>query len=276
MRWLKFLLSHSIFVSLCAFALCYQTFLLLHQPIDWNICFVVFWTTLAAYNLYWGISKWNLEKKNRFNISHYFLNLFLIFLSSIAILFYFPIVVSMGIYFIIPVITTILYFSPLLIKNDFSDKYLKIGLLKTILLAFTWSFATVIIPAHSIYLSDQNHVLFIFLLRFLFLLTLCIIFDSRDSKVDLFHGVKSLATELSEKSVHVLMFLIFLTEILLLIFLSKFMIEIRQVFVLMTTAVLSILCYLLSIKKERSYYFYYFFVDGLMLFSSIASYIATI
>jgi len=43
MRWLQFILSHSIFISICAAALCYQTFELLHIPFNYFIYGLVFY-----------------------------------------------------------------------------------------------------------------------------------------------------------------------------------------------------------------------------------------
>lgn len=275
MRWLKFFLSHSLFVSFCAAALCYQTFILLHIPIEYSICKIIFWCTLGSYNLYWVLSKWSFKKNPSWQFSHYSIHVILLLVSALALFFFYPLICLLWPYFIITTISTILYCLPLLHYLP-QEKYIKPGCIKTVLLAFTWSFATVMLPAHSIIFLSFKDLIFVFLWRFLFLMSLCIIFDLRDRKIDLFNGVKSIATELSEQSVHVLMFFIFFIQILMLFFYSYFNVETRQAFVLLVTAVLSILCYILSLLKARSYFFYYFLVDGLMLFTSIATFLATI
>ncbi len=275
MRWLKFLLSHSLFVSICAAALSCQTCILLQKPIDWSFCSLIFWLTLGTYNLYWGLSKWSFEITCPKVFSNYLINIILMVVSTVALLFYLSLLFSIWPYLIIASLSTILYCLPLIYKESFV-KYRKIGFIKTLLLAFTWTFVTVVFPAHSIFATNFLDILFVFSCRFLFLLTLCIIFDLRDSKIDLFHGIRSLANELSKQSVNLIMVIIFFLQLFVIIFFLKYKLENSQAIVLFTTAVLSIGCYFLSAIKERSYYFYYFLVDGLMLFSAIASYIATI
>ena len=65
MKWLNFILSHSIFISICAFALCMQSFQLLHIPVNWSHTGPVFFATLGSYNFYWLISKYYFATKNR-------------------------------------------------------------------------------------------------------------------------------------------------------------------------------------------------------------------
>src|SRR4051812_49049122 len=57
MRWLHFIFSHSIFISVCAAALCFQTSLLFNISPDINIYLLVFFSTLCSYNFYWLLSK---------------------------------------------------------------------------------------------------------------------------------------------------------------------------------------------------------------------------
>ncbi len=140
MKWLHFIFSHSIFVSVCALALCYQSYELLHVKGDHNVYLVVFFSTLAAYNLYWLVSKYYFSRKGSLR-SFFFTNLsnFLLLLVAISVS-----VICITIRReLIPFICiasglTVLYclpYMPLFSKNLFS----KAGFLKTLLLAFTWN-----------------------------------------------------------------------------------------------------------------------------------------
>lgn len=275
MRFLHFIISHSIFVSLCAAALCYQTFELLHLNVDFDVCKLIFFSTLGSYNLYWMLCRYSFNKKNNISISDCFLNLFLIFLSGVGIFYFLFLKSILILYVLISALLTVSYcflVLPIFSKQKFNNY----GYLKTILLAVTWSFATVVIPAHSLILINPLALFFVWLSRFLFVLMLSIIFDSRDVSIDKMHGISSIATFVSKSSIHAMVTIICIFDIIMLQFISRYFIDPKQSIVLILSVLLSISCYFLTLKKERGYYFYYFVVDGLMLFSAFASYLVSI
>ncbi len=151
----------------------------------------------------------------------------------------------------------------------------KAGFLKTILLAFTWTYVTIIIPVANASLSWNKPLMLLFTARFMFMLMLCIIFDSRDVKVDKIRGLSSLATVVSRKTLGILIMIV-LSLYLSAGFLLRFYFESgAQVFSFLLTGMAVLLVYRLSLKKS-GYFFYYFLVDGLMLFSAIATILASI
>jgi hypothetical protein len=169
---------------------------------------------------------------------------------------------------------TILYAVPLL-PVKFLQFTRKAGVLKTILLAFTWAYVTVFIPLQKSYQLLDKADMYIFTRRFLFMLMLCIIFDNRDKAVDKIRGLRSLATDLKPA---VLQFLIF--GIFTALFVSNFLykdygLTLKQSLALQISTVALLAVYFYALKK-RSYFFYYFFVDGMMIFSALATYIAGI
>jgi 4-hydroxybenzoate polyprenyltransferase len=107
------------------------------------------------------------------------------------------------------------------------------------------------------------------------MLMLCIIFDARDTKVDKIRGLQSLTTLLSSKSVKQIMSVVFAAYLLNGIILRIYYHEIAQIAALLVSGVFTAIVYLLSLKKQ-GYFFYYFVVDGIMLFSALASYVASI
>ena len=275
MRLFHFIVSHSIFVSLCAAALCFQTYLLLQLEVDFAVCKLIFFSTLGSYNLYWIFCRYAFNKNAAISVADSIVNLLLFILAVFGVSYYlvyrFILIPYVGVAFILTACYMVSVLpTPSVLKIN------KWGYLKTILLAFTWSFATVVIPAYSALSSLSSAIFFLVFTRFLFVLILCIIFDLRDVSIDKIQGINSIATYFSKSSVHVMVFAVCMIDIVILLLFSKYYIDSRQSIVLMLAALLSICCYFLSLIKERSYYFYYFLVDGLMLFTAFASYLATI
>ena len=269
---LKFILSHSIFVSFCAFALTFQTYLLSSKPINLSVCWLVFFSTIGAYNLYWTLSKWSYNKNSPVLFSNYrihFILLIFSFLVVVDLLWQMPLLIP---FILISVGLTLLYTIIVLpILKNIPEK--SNGLMKTFILALTWTFVTVTIPLHDQWFQFGFWVLIS--TRFLFLLMLCIIFDARDSKLDFLLKMDTSVTKIDSKVLSVLMFVLILINGLLLFLFGKVFQSQSQVFVLMCSSALAFLLYLLSFKK-RGYFFYYFIVDGMMLLSSFASYMLTI
>lgn len=276
MKWLHFILSHSIFVAVCAMALAFQTALLLHLDIDPFIYGFIFCATICSYNFYWIMSKLSFANKKDIPglLKKEATGLIVMLIASIGMLYcwYYS---SIPVHFVITaVLLTVIYSIPLL-PIPFLKFTRKAGVLKTILLAFTWTYVTVLITLGKDYSLLNNADLFIISRRFLFMLMLCIIFDNRDKHIDKIRGLHSLATVLKPAVLKMVIYFIFA-----LLFISNFLYEdygisFKQSIALQVSTVALLIVYFYSAKK-RSYLFYYFMVDGLMLFSALATYIASI
>ncbi|MBK6634660.1 MAG: hypothetical protein IPG38_10380 [Chitinophagaceae bacterium] len=59
MKWFYFILSHSIFVSICAVAMAFQTAHLLDLRVNGFMYGFIFFATLCSYNFYWILSKFS-------------------------------------------------------------------------------------------------------------------------------------------------------------------------------------------------------------------------
>ena len=172
------------------------------------------------------------------------------------------------------VLLTVIYSIPLL-PFPFLRFTRKAGVLKTILLAFTWAYVTAFIPLQKSYLLLNNAELFIISRRFLFMLMLCIIFDNRDKAVDKMRGLHSLATDLKPVVLKILIYIIFAALFVSNFFYKDYGITFNQSIALQISTVALLTVYFYAATK-RGYLFYYFIVDGLMLFSALATYIAGI
>jgi len=276
MKLFKYFLSHSLFVAICAASLTYQTFIFTNSIVDNSICFLVFFSTLAAYNFYWiltqGIFNFNNKLPNKFK--NYWLHLFLLLISIIYIFDFVLKHSSLLLYVSISFLLTFFYCIPFFSKE--TKKFKNIGFIKTILLAFTWSFVTTFFAINRNADNDYLFIYCLFFIRFLFIFMLSIIFDSRDAEIDSMKGIHSIATVLNEKIINKIFFIIFIIYLLFSILISiHFSIHLIHLITFVATGILALLLFLLS-KKNKGYVYYYFVVDGLMLFSSFITYLSTI
>ncbi len=275
MRWVKFILSHSIFISFCAVAMCYQTFVLLNIVPARVTYFLVFFSTICSYNFYWLLSKYSFSRpKNliaffRRNVSYIVLALF----SSLATL-YCIYLDPKSTYYVVPAaVLTVMYSLPLW-PFAWAISLRKAGIFKTALLAFTWAFVTVLIPAKDLPAAGNLAVILLFVTRFFFVGMLCAIFDKRDAHIDRMHGLHTLATDTPARALSLIMVASFFIYIAFgLWFRSSFSYD-AQLIAFIITGLLTGWVFLLS-QRPRGYVFYYFGVDGLMLFSASASWVAS-
>jgi 4-hydroxybenzoate polyprenyltransferase len=151
----------------------------------------------------------------------------------------------------------------------------KAGALKTFLLAFTWAYVTVFLPLQKNYLQLSSTECIVCTWSFLFMLILCIIFDNRDKRVDKIRGLHSLATVLQPAQLRVVIYLIFTILFAVNFLYAHYGITPAQSIALHISTLALLAVYFYSLKK-RTYLFYYFMVDGMMLFSALATYIAGI
>jgi len=276
MKWLQFILSHSIFVAFCAVGLAYQTVLLLHLSASIYLYGFIFFATLCSYNFYWLLSKYSF--RHDIPLADFFRKeadeIILLILSGAGLVFCF-FHVHLSIYVIIAAAAlTGLYAVPLL-PVSFLKFTRKAGVLKTTLLAFTWSYVTAFIPLQKESFLPTDIEFFILTRRFLFMLMLCIIFDNRDIAVDKIRGLRSLATDLGAKTMRYLIYSIFI-----ILFATNFLfryygISVAQSIALQISTIALLITYYYSTKKQ-GYLFYYFLVDGMMLFSAAATFVASI
>lgn len=274
MKWLHFIISHSIFISLCAAALVFQSALLLHIHLTLAFYGFIFCITLGGYNSYWLMGKYfsNTNVSLGDFLKKEWIGL-LICLLTIAgsLIFYFSITMSITI--LLPAILLGGLYTVPLIPAGITRFARKAGVLKTIILSFTWAYTTVILPLQKHLLGLNRAEIFLFGQRFLFMLILCIIFDTRDIAVDKIRGLHSLATDISAQALKVV-----ITVIFIILFISSFLfreITFLQSVLLQVSTMALLIVYFLSTKKQ-GYFFYYFLVDGMMLFSALLTFLASI
>lgn len=275
MRWLHFILSHSIFIAFCAVALCFKSALLLHCQLPFFLYVFIFFSTICSYNFYWLLSGYFFAGQPvQLFLQHQYSNAIVFIIAAGGMFFSF-----LQIRYLLPVISiglllTLLYAVPLL-PFKILNSVRKAGLLKTILLAFTWAFVTVYIPYQQAPRCNEAALAMLFIDRFIFMLLLCIIFDARDTSMDKIRGLQSLTTVVQPDAVKFIMALLFAAYISNGIVFRLYCNQPVQIIPLLLTAAATAAVYFLS-QKKQGYFFYYFLVDGLMLFAAIAAYVASL
>jgi 4-hydroxybenzoate polyprenyltransferase len=275
MRWLHFILSHSIFIAICAVALCFQTSLLLHINVSLQLYTFIFFSTVCSYNFYWLLSGYSFTGGSlKLFLKHHYTNWGVFLIAAAALLFTLLKIPELLPVCSVALLLTLLYAVPLL-PFKIVRFTRKAGLLKTFLLAFTWAFVTVYIPYHQAQTVNAVALGMLFNNRFIFMLILCIIFDARDTNVDKIRGLQSLTTLLKPSTVKYLMAVCFIIYILNGIIFRVYYNQQVQIIPLLVTGAATVVVYFFA-QKKQDYFFYYFLVDGLMLFSAITAYVASI
>lgn len=256
--------------------MCYQTYTLLHIKGDILVYGFLFFSTLCSYNFYWLLSKYSFRKKAglpvfvKDNLSYGVLFLF----SAAGTLITLSELPSIVPHAAVAVVLTLLYSLPLW-PFPVTQRLRKAGFLKTTLLAFTWAYVTTIIPGVSIPPSGWQTLVTLFAARFFFMALLCIIFDTRDITVDKMNALRSLATDVSSRSLALIMWIVFSCYIAAGIAVRVHFRDNAQLVAFLVTGVMVWTVYQVS-RKPRGYLFYYFIVDGLMLFSAFATFVASL
>jgi hypothetical protein len=276
MKWLHFILSHSIFIAICAVAMSFQTAQLLHFEISVFVYGFIFFATLCSYNFYWILGRFTLA--GRVDFTAFFKKeataLYLLFFSAAGLLAcFFRSSLPLN-HVIFAILLTVIYSIPLL-PFSFLRFTRKAGVLKTTLLAFTWMYVTAYLPMQKNYAMLDAADFFILTRRFLFMLMLCIIFDSRDIAVDKIRGLHTLATDLGTATLQYLVYIIFIVLFATNFFSTYYGMTSYQSIALQTSTITLLIVYFYS-TREQGYLFYYFIVDGLMIFSALATCIASI
>ena len=275
MKWLHFILSHSIFIAICAVAMAFQTALLLHVDIDGYLYGFIFFATLCSYNFYWILSALAFKKKLSVQVlKNYYTNFLVLLIAAAGDVFCILKIDGILPLAAISVLLTLLYALPLL-PFSWLNFARKAGVIKTTLLSFTWAFVTVYLPYKVSGVQHFQSFLMLFNNRFLFMMMLCIIFDNRDMEVDKLRGLRSLATDVSPRALHYIMMFIFTAYIINGVVFRLWYGELQQLFPFLLMGFICILVYGYS-RRKQGYLFYYFITDGLMLLSSLLTILASI
>ena len=253
-----------------------QTIQLLHLQVNLNLCYLVFFSTICSYNFHFFLASLYLQK--HFSTSFLWeqkkrVILFFVGACGVAI-FFLPSQVNIRLVLIASIFTG-LYSLPLLpVKLPAFIR--STGFIKTLLLAFTWTFVTAYLPMYQagVNVTATFSILLLFQ-RFVFMLLLCLLFDCRDAATDKKIGLHSLATDVKPKLIQVIIYSLF--GLLCLVSLLLFYNGISFLVTIALFILNGICLFVYNISKQkRGYIFYYFLVDGLMILSALLTGLAGI
>lgn len=247
----------------------------MHFEFNIHLIAFVFFATLCSYNFHYLLGHFSSQKKISLQLLFSRYTALLILLTGgIGVLLAFSAAHIRFENVVIAFMLTFLYSIPLLPFKQLSFAR-KAGFLKTVLLAFTWMFVTAYLPLSQNGVAFTTAGMLLMAKRFLFMLMLCILFDNRDIGVDKIRGLSSLATDLSPKAMRWLIAIVFLMLFTINFLLGSHGISGRQVFALQLSAIINVVIYFFSLKKQ-GYIFYYFVVDGMMVLMTLLTTVASI
>jgi hypothetical protein len=190
-RVLNGMLYSSVFISICAFALTVETYLLADLPVSVPMAVFIFLATLFTYNLssiqsvlqrrqvtYYPESWWHRHRK-----AMAIVGLLSIVLATI-VYFYFSL--RLNFWFVLHLaIISIGYTIPIMYRKKSVQPLRRVPLLKVFLIAYVWAVVTAIFPLidAGVDIMDFSGVQLL-LRRFLFILALALLFDIRDYSYD--------------------------------------------------------------------------------------------
>jgi len=269
-KFSEFILFSSIFISLCAVALCMETNILLGLPLNhFSFYCFVFGATLAQYNLHYfaktvavtGSQRqaWSQNKKQ--------LHLILLILGGALILFsffsfhlkHFIILGCLG-------AISFLYSFPFL-PFEKKRRIKDYGLLKILTITLLWTLVTVWFPVNSMSVANELFLL-IFFKRFVFMFVLCLLFDVRDMEIDSSDNINTLAVMIGKKRSYFLSYTLLFIFVVLSFVQYFYLPQTGFLIAMLISAAATFLTIELT-KKTNSDYIFLAGIDGMMLLQAI-------
>lgn len=210
--FIRFIVYSNIFIGLCAVALAAETFYLLQLPasLQWYLL-LLFWCTVFVYSLHYYVKLHKEKKDSRLVWCHQHRSLLLsaVVISALLIaggvLYHFNAIFfkegrlnySNLAWFIIIPLVALAYSHPVFLFNKKTLR--QVGWLKMVSLSFIWSFTTTLLPV--LMLADNKQIpgyplLVLFIHRFFFMASLCVLFNIHDYEEDKADGVLTIAVQL--------------------------------------------------------------------------------
>lgn len=263
----------SLFISLCASGLFLETYLLLDQRLKPDgLLFLVFFATLALYNLHRLLSYMYIKKedyglvtawtaRNWFSVLMFALIgtggvAFFIFQMSLEIV---AVLVLLG-------VLSFLYEFPIIRFRRYFHRLRNLWMFKIIMITVAWSVATALLPAMQAGISLTDYQVWLtFFERMLFVFLIAVCFDARDMEYDRKEGLSTIPIRFG------MPFTLKLYSIICILFILVSVVHYMMLNHRIGTGLAMILSggitYLIISRTypRRSDYYYLFAVDGMLL-----------
>ncbi len=265
---INLLLYSNLWIALAAGAMIWQTELLLRHSISPNpYFFLIVFSTLFLYALHRlvGIQKVSaFRDKGRYQVIWAYrkhIGLYAILSGLMAAYFFWQIPTRMWLSMVMPGVLALAYVLPFLGKGR---RLRDLHYIKIFLIAITWAWLTVILPAIYWGHWPAIPVVLMSLERACFIFAITIPFDIRDLKVDAHTKVRTIPGRLGIKTAKYLAYLALVLMLLFAFFNYALLAYNRTNLTLLSlSALISALCVHFSDKTENDYFFTGL-VDGLM------------
>jgi len=264
-----YFLFSSMYISLCAVLMTWQSGYLLHLSFSGDYYWFVFFATICSYNFHWyltPLSKNSIER-TKWSLHHKNAHLLLYFAGVIGSVIFFYKVRQHWFTLFFATLLTFLYSAPKIPLTYF--RFLKqVAIGKTIFLTTVWTYVTAIMP---VFIAGQhfNHEMKWFAAsRFFLIYGICILFDYRDRDDDKEEGIKSMVNFFDEAGVNRLFVFSMVAFIFFTIGLLFTGVSGTAVIILIIPGIILFSIYRQS-KSSISDYLYYFILDGLMMLSAL-------
>lgn len=276
--WLKkiseFTLFSSLYIAVCAVALCIETNLLLHLPLNiFSFYCFVFGATLAQYNLHYLVKKTAVKDSQRFTWSVKNKSLHRVLMGTgIGLILFSFLSFRLHHFIILAILGAIAFVYTFPVIPIGKKKRIKdYGFLKIVTLALLWTLVTVWFPVNS-FPFEKNIFAFVFVKRFVFMFVLCLLFDIRDIEIDTKENIRTLAVSLGKKKSY------FIVNVFLLVFVILSVVQFFYyhdlgVFIAMLLSATVTFFAVEFTRKTNSDFVYLAGIDGMMLLQAILVYL---
>jgi 4-hydroxybenzoate polyprenyltransferase len=263
-----FFVFSSLFIAVCALVMIYQTNQLLQLNYDHvHYYFFVLFSTLCSYNFHWGLTTsgetplvrltWTVQNKK--------LHYVLFIIGGIGAAVFAIYFLEHWVWLSISIVLTFLYSAP---KIPFLRLLRNVAVGKTIFLSMVWMYVTTALP---IFISGEHwetaDILFC-ASRFLFIYSICILFDYRDRDFDRREGIRSMITFFDDRGVDRLFYSSLAAFAVVTGLLEVYGFSTSQVVLILIPGAIMLPLYKIA-KKNFSDYLYYILLDGMMMLSAI-------
>ena len=213
----EFVLFGCIFIGACAVALCIETNLLLHLPLNtFSFYCFVFGATLVQYNFHYLVKTSAIKNSERlaWSLQNKIVHKILLGTGAVLIMFSF-LSFRLHHFIILAILGSIAFLYSFPVIPFGKKKRIKdYGFLKIITLALLWTLVTVWFPVNNLFF-EKDIFTFIFLKRFVFMFVLCLLFDIRDIEIDRQENIRTLAVFMGKKKSYRIVYLLLIVFIIL-------------------------------------------------------------
>ena len=265
-----FFLFSSLFISLCAVVMVYQTYqLLIYEQPSATLLLFIFFSTVCSYNFHWWLTPTSVHSSQRIYWAqqHKGLHLFLYIIGLVACVIFFFLLRKHWLAIAFGGILTFLYSAPKLPQTVFKALK-KIAIGKTIFLSFVWMYVTTLLPVFVSGTAFNIKILLFSISRFFLIYSICILFDYRDRDDDKADGIRSMITYFNEKGIDRLFAISLMLFAVSSIALYLFNLTIIDTIILLIPGIIVSVLYRRA-KASYSDYLFYFTLDGLMMLSAL-------